>query len=357
MVCLPMVHGWMSTIVVKSRSSRLCMIEQADETPIEFTSAVPPTIQESMYAYESVNGNTVVTQSNNQDRPTTTNNNESKKDNPINKHWTFLQTLAAITGRGEFATDTQKAALARVVHAIESTTATRPDIPFTQSPMLQGRWELLMTNTHLFRGSPFFLAGRATFSTPEQAQQYDWFCTMHRQALAISTIRNVRQIVTPTRIVSEFEVSAGAVPFLSDLTPFRYSGGAPVSITGAIVSAADWRPYNATHMELYMDQVQIKGSNIPGLRQLLDLPQVQLPSRRLSEVLENLPGYVAPKPLVRITYLDEQFRIQRDVDDNIYVYVKTSEITALTDYSHIDADLGFLKLLQGFNDAITKAYI
>ena len=40
-------------------------------------------------------------------------------------------------------------------------------------------------------------------------------------------------------MVNEFEVKAGAVPFLSDFTPFSYSGALPVTVDGAIVSFAD----------------------------------------------------------------------------------------------------------------------
>ena len=71
-----------------------------------------------------------------------------------------------------------------------------------------------------------------------QAEQYDWFCDMHRAALAISTIGKVRQVVDGEKLVSEFEVQAGAVPFVSDFVPLAYSGGLPLAITGAIVSTA-----------------------------------------------------------------------------------------------------------------------
>ena len=105
-----------------------------------------------------------------------------------------------------------------------------PTMEPTKSTDMHGTWELVYSDTQLFRSSPFFMAGRAVCSTPEQAQQYDWFCDMHRAALAISQIGTVRHIITPTRLVSEFEIKAGAVPFINDLTPFSYSGGLPVSV-------------------------------------------------------------------------------------------------------------------------------
>jgi hypothetical protein len=100
---------------------------------------------------------------------------------------------------------------------------------------------------------------------------------MHRAALAISTIGTVRQIISKNgRLVIEFKVRVGAVPFLSDfLLGLRYSGGLPFTIDGAILSTADAAPSssdnNAAEWELYLDMVEIKGSNVPILRNLLDL--------------------------------------------------------------------------------------
>lgn len=268
----------------------------------------------------------------------------------------FLQSLATITSRGEYASKEQKKAISTVVAKLEASNP-NPE-PTITTDLMEGTWELVLAdNGHLFRSSPFFMAGRAVCTTPEQAKQFDWFCSMHRKALAISNIASVRQIISRDRMVSEFEVKAGAVPFLSDFTPFKYSGGLPVTIDGAIVSTAELTAINTTTWELFMDTVEIKGSNIPGLRQLLD-SGLKLQSRQLGGFLQdNVPSYTNPKPLFRTTFLNEQFRINRDMDDNIFVYVKTSDKTKPTDYSYVDPDLGVSKLLEGFNDAITRLYL
>ena len=279
-----------------------------------------------------------------------------KKENLL-----FLQSLGAITGRGEFANRQQHSSAAKVVQQLEEgTTLAKVD------PELRyGRWELVYCSTQLFRSSPFFMAGRAVCQSDADARKYNWFCDMHRQALAISTIRSVRQIVTRThRLVSEFEVSAGAIPFLRDFTPFSYSGGAPLAITGAIVSSADitWKETsddgnNSNHdMELLMDTVEIKGSNIPGLRQVLDMDMIQLQSRSLGSTLErSIASYENPRPVFCTTYLDEQFRISRDQDDNIFCYIKTSDNDALTDYSDQVSDLGLTKLVEGFQSTFLQS--
>jgi hypothetical protein len=278
--------------------------------------------------------------------------------------------IAASTDRGQNANASQKERVSNLIASLESNApkhdAKEGTTSSTIPSYLVGTWELLYSNTQLFRSSPFFLAGRSTCKTPEQAAQYNWFCNMHRAALAISTIGGVRQVITKDgRLVNEFEVRAGAIPFLSDFLPsLRYSGGLPFTIDGAIVSSADIMPKNTSsssstmEWELYMDTVEIKGSNIPILRNLLDSENVALKSRDLSQLLEdNVDSYQAPKPVLRTTYVDSDMRIVRDEDDNIFLYAKVSSSEEPTDYSGVLADFGVASLLEGFNDAITKIYL
>ena len=83
-----------------------------------------------------------------------------------------------------------------------------------------------------------------------------------------------------------------------------------------------------------------------------------LGSRRLGDFLEsNVDGYTNPRPVFDITYLSENIRICRDQDGKVFVYGKISDETEPSDYSKVDSDLGLLRLLEGFNDAILKFYI
>ena len=281
------------------------------------------------------------------------------------EQFSFLTSLGAMTGRGEFMLHTKfRPSTQQQYRAVETVVAEleriNPIVAPTLSPHIYGTWELVYSTTQLFRHSPFFMAGRAVCTTDDQVQQYNWFCDMHRAALSISQIQSVRQIITHSKLISEFEINVGSVPFLSDWNPYwKYSGGLPISITGAIVSTADMTPTTeGDGWELYMDTVQIKGSNLPLIRQILDNENVALQSRTLANVLEQtISSYQTPKPIFRTTYLDEQYRISRDVDDHIFVYVKTSNATTPTDYQCVDADLGIGRLLEGFNDAVTKWYI
>ena len=190
---------------------------------------------------------------------------------------------------------------------------------------------------------------------------------MHRAALAILTIGIVHQIISKNgRLVNKFEVRVGAVPFLSDFLPgLRYSGGLPFTIDGTIMSTANAAPAaplsldnNAVEWELYMDTVEIKGSNVPILRNLLDSENAPLRSWDLSKVLEdNVDSYEVPRPVLRMTYVDDGMRIVRDVDDNVYVYGRVSDSKVPTDYSGVMPDLGIGSLLEGFNNAVSKIYL
>mmetsp|Transcript_8065 Transcript_8065/g.15188 ORF Transcript_8065/g.15188 Transcript_8065/m.15188 type:complete len:398 (-) Transcript_8065:656-1849(-) len=268
--------------------------------------------------------------------------------------------IASSTDRGQFASKEQKQSMGELISQLESmyisnSAADQPTRP-ADSKEIQGTWELIYSNTQLFRSSPFFMAGRAVCQTEEEAQRYDWFCDMHRAALAISEIGKVRQIISSDRLVSEFEVNVGAVPFLSDFTPLKYSGGLPFTINGAIVSSADITPTNeGTAWQIFMDKVEIKGSNIPLLRRILDDERVALQSRSLGSFLEeNVSGYKNPRPIFKTTYLDDSIRISRDQDGKVFVYGKMSEETEPTEYKNIEADFSLLNLLEGLNDNFFK---
>jgi len=272
-----------------------------------------------------------------------------------NKLLQKMLVISSSTDRGQFASPSQKDSMETIISQLESCNPDESSKP-TETSLIQGTWELIYSSTQLFRSSPFFMAGRAVCQTDEEAQRYDWFCDMHRAALAISNIGKVRQIISSNRMVSEFEVKVGAIPFLSDFTPFNYSGGLPFTINGAIVSSADITSTNqGTAWEIFMDKVEIKGSNIPLLRSLLDDERVSLGSRGLGSFLEeNVDGYSNPKPIFETTYLDDTIRISKDQDGKVFVYGKMSDETEPTEYKSVEADLGLLGLLEGLNDKFFK---
>jgi hypothetical protein len=75
----------------------------------------------------------------------------TKEDNLM-----FIQSLGAITGRGEFASKEQKQSVLDVISALE---LENPTAEAASSDLILGRWELVYGSTQLFRSSPFFMAG------------------------------------------------------------------------------------------------------------------------------------------------------------------------------------------------------
>lgn len=136
----------------------------------------------------------------------------------------LLQTLlriGAATNRGEMSNAEERAEARRLASELEALYAGAASM----DPRCSGTWELVLSDTQLFRSSPFFMAGRAVCADAAEARRYDTFCDLHRKALAISTIGKVRQVVAlggaqgEDYLVSEFEVRAGAVPFIADILP------------------------------------------------------------------------------------------------------------------------------------------
>lgn len=183
------------------------------------------------------------------------------------------------------------------------------------------------------------MAGRALCTEGDEASRYDWFCDMHRAALAFSNIGKVRQIISSTAIISEFEVQVGAAPVAL---------GFPVNIDGAIVSTASIATNSGAGFELLMESVEIKGSNVPMLRQLLD-SGLMLRTGAVGNALESVvrDRELFQTPLFRTTYLDSDLRISRDQDGKLFVYTRVSDSVVPTNYEDVPSDLGIAKLLEG----------
>mmetsp|Transcript_8776 Transcript_8776/g.11655 ORF Transcript_8776/g.11655 Transcript_8776/m.11655 type:complete len:239 (+) Transcript_8776:91-807(+) len=76
-------------------------------------------------------------------------------ESEIAENFLFIQSLAAITGRGEQASEQQLIAARGVVAKLEASNPT-PD-PTEAKEIIEGTWVLTFTDTgHLFRSSPFF---------------------------------------------------------------------------------------------------------------------------------------------------------------------------------------------------------
>lgn len=185
--------------------------------------------------------------------------------------------------------------------------------------MFYGKWCLVFSDTQLFRSSPFFLAARAVCQDGDEADRFNNFCDLHRDALSFSQIGKVSQEITETSMTSFFETKVSAVNGL----PFVVKG--TIQSTAEVLSLAT--DGNESVMQICMDRVRIQqySSNIPVIGEALNRFS-GLPIRSLGNFLETSPllagRYKNPKPILRTRYIDTDFRVTRDQDDNIFVFVR-----------------------------------
>ena len=170
---------------------------------------------------------------------------------------TAILALAARTKRGEIASDKDKEKMSELIMKLESY---NPIENPCQNELSLGSWELIYSNTNLFRSSPFFMAARAVCQTGIEAERFNLFCDLHRDALSFTNMGKITQIITETSLTSEFETFVPIIP------------GLPIIIKGTIVSNSDIETKLNNSWILMMDKVRIKenSSNIPILNNLLD---------------------------------------------------------------------------------------
>ena len=222
---------------------------------------------------------------------------------------TALLALAARTLRGTIANENEKELALELITKLEGYNPI--DNP-SDNDLSLGNWELIYSNTNLFRSSPFFMAARAVCKEGDEASTFNQFCDLHREALAFTNMGKITQIITPVSLTSEFETTVPVIP------------GLPITITGTIQSNASIESKTSNSWTLLMDKVRIKEntSNIPLFGQLLNQFS-GLPIKSLGELLENtnsMTGYTNPKPIFYTYYVDTHMRISRDQDDNVFVY-------------------------------------
>jgi len=197
--------------------------------------------------------------------------------------------VAATSNRGENSDRSEKEKVLRFVQLMEGQNPT--DDP-AMSDIAYGTWDLVYSDTNLFRSSPFFMAGRAVCEQGEQADRFNQFCDLHRAALAHTQIGKVRQIVSASCLVSEFETVGAVVP------------GLPFVIRGTIESTADivsTEAGNAWVLNMRSTKIKTGTSNVPLLKNILDNSE-GLPIQRLRSLLENVPAYTNPQPVFRSSF-------------------------------------------------------
>lgn len=170
----------------------------------------------------------------------------------------------------------------------------------------EGTWDLIYSNTNLFRASPLFMSARA-LAKGDQSITFNEISDRFINSLKFARIGRVTQIISSTSISSEIETE---IPIF------------PGSVTGTIVSMAEIESVTDDNMTLLADNIRIKEgtSNIPLFGEFLS----NFTGVSVKSLSSLVPSFESPKPVFSITYVDQDLLIKRDQDFNVFVFTKVN---------------------------------
>ena len=215
-----------------------------------------------------------------------------------------LLLLASVTDRGAYCSKEEKDIVTDLVAQLEALNPTKDPASIKHC---KGEWDLGYASTQLFRSSPFFQSIRAAVGDDQKEVAENGFA-LHEQATSGSRVGRVRQTVTSDKLISEVDLEVGMLP------------GIPMSIKGTVISTASLDVVSDKQWELRIENTKVTGSNIPFFDTLKDMLQVELP---VGDFYSSIQGQVPVVPLTTF-YADDTLRITRDVDDNLFVFIRES---------------------------------
>ena len=145
-------------------------------------------------------------------------------------------------------------------------------------------------------GKPGYI--RAAFG--DNVRLFNTVFNVLKEPLKVTRVGRVTQSVTPVAITSGLETEVALIPFIKTKT--------------TITSTADIAKSDDGSWELRMDKIAVKDgilAQFPGI-----------PIRAITSFLERIPQFETPKAVVNVTYVDQDLRIIRDQDSNVFVYTR-----------------------------------
>lgn len=222
-----------------------------------------------------------------------------------------LVSLAAGSGRGQDATAAQASAFASVVADLVAANPTRDP---ARSALLDGDWELIYADTHLFRSSPFFWAvgrmmgdGNADFFYGAHAHQTGLF------GGGVGRVVQSLDCAAPgasNRLVSDVVVRASlGVPLL---------GFAPLfSGYGSVITAGRATAIDGERLAVVAETTTVRQDDASVLPALNFLNGTTVP---VEDAMRQISGGAAPEVYLDVVYLDEEIRVSKLEDGSVFVY-------------------------------------
>ena len=128
---------------------------------------------------------------------------------------------------------------------------------------------------------------------------------LHRAAANTGEIGRIRQIIDANALISKVDLRVGLIP------------GPPFSIKGTVVSIADLVIEDMYTMKLKMKETKIEKSNLPFFNTFESLAKIDI-----STAVKVINNGDVPLSIINTYYIDDNIRISRNKDDNVFVYSK-----------------------------------
>lgn len=187
-----------------------------------------------------------------------------------------LLQLAAVTCRGQLATDSQMAAMDDLIMSLEEA---NPNPHPVETDLIDGLWTLVYTNTKLFQTNPFLMVA----------------------AKPLLDLGQVRQRIA---------VNDGTLTTEADVIAFP-------ATSGTIKTTARVTPVGSERLEVTVEKTNVTGGKLVNAIDMgglsFDIPVEQIFSR-----LRNL----STETYFDTYYLDDNLRISRAKDGKLYIYTR-----------------------------------
>ena len=215
--------------------------------------------------------------------------------------------VAAASGRGLDATAAQKAAAASLIADL---IAVNPTSEPAMSAKVNGDWELVYSDTFLFRSSPFFWAvGKMMGETGD----FFYGAHDHQTGMFGGGVGRVVQSLDldNNRIVSDCIVKASlGIPLLG-FSPI-FSGFGSVITAGRAVAGG-----SGARVAVVAETTTIRQDDTEVIPALNFLNNTTVP---IEDAMRQLGGGAAPEVFLDILYVDDEMRVSKLEDGSTFVY-------------------------------------